>query len=242
MTDSRVTRAGDTVRRPLQPWSSSIHDLLGHLESTGFPAPRVVQVEDETEVLTWLEGASGASGWAKVVPEPGLRGWGRFLRRYHDAVADYRPGPASVWSSGVAGCAVGELVCHGDFGPWNAVWRGDDVVGLIDWDHARPASPMFDVAYALEYVAPFRSDEACVRDMRYPVPPDRRRRASAFCEGYGIDVPSDLVEQVASQQRLTMRTVEKLAEERVEPQRSWVEEGYLDELAARVAFTESLEF
>lgn len=237
---SRVVRAGATVRRPLQPWSTSIHDLLEHLASKDFPAPRVLDVQGDTEVLTWIEGASGADGWTKVVPEDGLSRWGRFLRRYHDAVADYVPDAASAWSSGTSGCAAGELVCHGDFGPWNAVWDGDDVVGLIDWDHARPAPALFDVAYALEYVAPFRSDEESIRDLRHATAPDRRRRIAVFCEGYGIDVPADVVALVARQQRDVRDTVERLAREGIEPQASWVGEGYLDELTARVAFTESV--
>lgn len=236
----RVTKVGDTVRRPMERWSPSVHDLLRHLEAKHFAAPRVLRVEGDTEVLTWIDGESGAAGWSKVVPESGLQAWGRFLRSYHDAVSDYVPEPASVWSSGSGSCGEGEVVCHGDFGPWNAVWRGDAVVGLVDWDHARPAPPVFDVAYGLEYVAPFRSDEESIRDMRHPGPPDRRRRVEIFCQGYGIDVPSDLVDQVAHQQRLVMQTVEKLAAEGVEPQASWVAQGYLDELAQRVRFTESL--
>src|SRR5580692_950498 len=83
----RVTRVGDTVRRPLQEWSSSVHDLLRHLESKDFAAPRVLGVEGDTEVLTWIDGESGAAGWAKIVPESGLRQWGQFLRTYHEAVS-----------------------------------------------------------------------------------------------------------------------------------------------------------
>ena len=218
-----------------------MHDLLRHLEFKDFLAPRVLEIEGDTEVLTWIEGESGAAGWAKVLPESGPRQWGRFLRSYHDAVADFLAEPSSVWSSGSGTCSKGEIVCHGEFGPWNAVWRGGEVVGLIDWDHARPAPPIFSVAYGLEYVAPFRSDEESIRDMKYPGPPERGRRAEVFCEGYGIDVPADLVEQVARQQRQIMQTVEKLATEGVEPQATWVGEGYLDELANRVRFTESLQ-
>jgi hypothetical protein len=225
----------------LEGWSSSVHDLLRHLASKGFPAPRVLWIEGDTEAVTWIDGDSGASGWGKVLPESGLRRWGRFLRTYHDAVADYRPAPTSVWSSGAGACADEEVVCHGDFGPWNGVWHGDDVVGLIDWDHARPAPALFDVAYALEYVTPFRSDEESIQQMRHPAPPNRRRRAEVFCEGYGIDVPADLVELVARQQRQTLHTVEKLASEGVEPQSSWVRDGYLDELADRLTFTYSLQ-
>jgi hypothetical protein len=238
--NERVTRVGNTVRRPLGPWAASVDALLFHLETKGFPSPRVLGVEGDTEILTWIEGESGAAGWAKVVPEGGLRQWGRFLRTYHDAVADFLPATESIWSSGSGTCGDGEIVCHGDFGPWNAVWQGDEVVGLIDWDHARPAPFLFDVAYGLEYVAPFRSDSECIRDMGYTGPPDRRRRIEIFCEGYGIAVPDDVIERVAQQQRQTNRTVLKLAAEGVEPQASWVREGHLAEFAERVRFTESL--
>jgi len=206
----------------------------------GFSSPRVLGVEGGTEILSWIDGESGVAGWTKVVPESGLRRWGQFLRTYHDAVVDFVPSNESVWSSGRGTCGDGEIVCHGDFGPWNAVWRGEEIAGLIDWDHACPASPLFDVAYGLEYVAPFRPDEESIRRMGHVSPPDRRRRIEVFCDAYGIEVPPDVVEQVARQQRQTARTVEMLSVNGVEPQASWVREGYLEELAERVRFTESL--
>jgi hypothetical protein len=54
--EDRVTRVGATVRRPLQRWSSSVHDLLRHLESKDFAAPRVIGVEGDTEILSWIDG------------------------------------------------------------------------------------------------------------------------------------------------------------------------------------------
>jgi hypothetical protein len=38
------------------------------------------------------------------------------------------------------------------------------------------------VAYALEYVTPFRDDVECMRWLRYPVPRERRRRIEVFAE------------------------------------------------------------
>jgi hypothetical protein len=200
----------------------------------GFPAPRPAGVEGDRELLTWIDGESGPDGWAKIVPERGLRRWAAFLRRYHDAVAAYRPPADSTWSSGPGGCAPGEIICHGDFGPWNGVWRGEHVIGLIDFDHARPAPPVFDIAYALEYAAPFRDDAECVRWLHYPHPPDRRRRIEIFCDAYGISVPDDIVDRVAWQQRLVMRNCEALARRGVEPQATWVRNarGRLPERAA----------
>ena len=104
---------------------------------------------------------------------------------------------------------------------------------------ARPAPPVFDVAYALEYAAPFRDDEECVRWLRYPEPPDRRRRIEVFCDAYGMAVPADVAACVADQQRMTAATCAALALRGVEPQATWIREGHLEQLDARIAWTES---
>jgi hypothetical protein len=231
---SRIQRTGDTVRRPASFWTPAVHGLLRHLEAAGFPAPRPLGTEGETEILTWIDGESGPAGWAKIVPEDGLREWAAFLRRYHDAVAGYRPPPGTLWSSGPGTRAPGEIICHGDFGPWNGVWHGQRIAGLIDFDHARPAPPIFDIAYALEYAAPFRDDSECLRWLRYPHPPDRRRRIEIFCDAYGMPVPDDITERIAWQQRLVMQNCQALASQGIEPQATWIRDGYLDTVRARI--------
>lgn len=237
----RVRRVGMTVERPMAFWSPAVHALLDHLEQVDFPAPRVLSTKGDLEVLSWIEGESGPDGWAKVVPEDGLRRWARFLRRYHDSIGGYRPSADSMWSSGTGTCSPGQVVCHGDFGPWNGVFQGDDIVGLIDWDHARPAQPLFDVAYALEYAAPFRDDEECVRWLRYTSRPDRRRRIEIFCDAYGIAVPDDVVACVIEQQRSILSTCEALGRRGVEPQATWIRAGHLDVLRARIEWTKSVQ-
>ena len=112
-------------------------------------------------------------------------------------------------------------------------------MGLIDFDHARPALPLFDIACALEYAAPFRDDTECLRWLRYPQPPDRRRRIEVFCDAYGIAVPDDITGRVAWQQRLVLQTCEALAGQGIEPQATWVREGYLATVRARINWTES---
>lgn len=236
-----VVRIGDTVRRPVQPWTPAVHALLRHLEAVGFPfSPRVLGFDGEgREVLTFIDGESGADVWGKVVDEDGLAAFARLLRAYHDACAGYAPPAGTVWSTGIGAPGPEQVVCHGDFAPWNTVWDGDRPVGIIDWDFARPAAPVHDVAYALEYVAPFRDDEECVRWLRYPEPPDRRRRLELFRTAYGPGAGDgvDMVDAVVAAQRDTADLVRRLADRGLEPQATWVAEGHLVELDRRVGWS-----
>lgn len=234
----RVERVGDTVRRPMHAWSATIHELLRHLEEVGFPyAPRVLGIDaDGREVLTYLEGESGPDGWGQVVPDAGLVAMAELLRDYHAAVAGFRP--ERPWAGKDGAPAGDELVCHGDFGPWNLVWRGGRPVGILDWDYAWPQPPVHDVAYALEYVAPFRSDDECTRWLRYPAPPDRRRRLETFATAYGLTDLTGLHDEVLAQQRTVTARATKLAAEGHQPQASYPQEVF-DEMAARIRWTET---
>jgi hypothetical protein len=52
------------------------------------------------------------------------------LRRYHETFA-------------------GDVICHGDFGPWNMVWRDRMPFAVIDFDKVYVGDADDDVAYAL---------------------------------------------------------------------------------------------
>ena len=43
---------------------------------------------------------------------------------------------------------AGEIISHGDLGPWNTVYRDGIAVAFIDWDSAGPVSPLDDLADA----------------------------------------------------------------------------------------------
>jgi hypothetical protein len=237
----RVVRVGDTVRRPAYPWTPAIHQLLRHLEAVGFPySPRVLGMDDHgREILTYIDGESGPAGWAMVVDEAGLVAMARMLRDYHQAVAEFRPSPDVGWAGHPEPVRDGELVCHGDFGPWNLVWREGRPVGILDWDNAWPRRPIHDVAYALEYVVPFRDDDESVRWLRYPEPPDRRRRLELFAEAYGLSSTDGLIDEVVDQQRLGLLRMHVLAAEGQQPQLDWQAVGWFEQLAQRIRWSEA---
>ena len=238
--DRPIARVGDTVVRPAAYWTPAVHGLLAHLEAVGFAAAPRVLCRDERgrEILTFLPGSSGPDGWGMVVPESGLVQMAQLLRAYHDAVRDFRPPEDTAWATTDRPLRDGEVICHNDFYPCNLVWRDGRPVGIIDWDLAGPGDPLIDVAYALEYTAPFRDDGMALRWLRYQAPPDRRRRIEVFAEAYGLPSAVGLVDRVIDRQRQTIDGVRAIAEHGVQPQVRWVESGYLDELERRADWSE----
>lgn len=237
--DRVLVRTGDVVRHPLHPWSDATRMLLRHLQAVGFPySPRLVGHEDGADLLSFIPGASGSDGWAPVVEDEGLAACAQLLHAYHQAVAEWRPAVDPTWFDGSVGTGgSGQLVCHGDFGPWNIVWNGTTPVGLLDFEYARPGDPLDDVAYALEYVVPFRDDATCLRWHRFTKPPDRQRRLKLFAEAYGLASVDGLVDQVITGQRGQVELVRRLADRGDRRQLDLVARGYLLELQGRVQWS-----
>lgn len=222
-----VGRFGDVVHRRASRWTPAVHQLLHHLESVGFnEAPRAIGIDGGVELLSFIPGVSGADAWAKVATDHGLSAFARLLRSYHNAVRDFSPTDAG-WAFEADAADQEVLISHGDFGPWNTVWQDDELVGLLDWDYAAPRPAMHDVGYALQYIAPFRDDEECVRWLGFESPPDRRRRADVFAEAYGLSSVAGLFDAAVAAQERSIREVTALAAEGLEPQASWVSTGQL---------------
>ncbi len=228
---------GGLVRRPAYPWTATVHALLRHLHGAGLDVPQPVSLElggdladgaaIGTEVLTLVPGLAGPDVWPLQATDEGLRSAAELLRRVHDAARTFTPPDDAVW---VFPPLPGDeaTILHGDPGPWNMAWRDGVAVGLFDWDLARPGPAIDDVAYAVDYLAPLRDDADVVRWHGFSVPPDRAARVRTFLDAYGLEVTtSDAVEQVLERKRRTVVEVADLAARGVEPQRTWVADGFL---------------
>jgi Phosphotransferase enzyme family len=237
----KITRIDDTVHRPTGWWTPAVHDLLQFLESVDFPySPRVLGFDEQGfEVLGFIPGESGSVGWTKIITDDGLRKYARLLKSYHDAVANYQPSIDAHWAYSQGGVKPDEILCHGDFGPWNLVWDGSDPIGILDWDMVTPASASHDILYALEYGTPFRDDETTLRWHHFSAIPDRKHRIKIFTEAYGIPPIQNLTQCVASVQRKVAKSMKFLADAGMQPQHDWVENGALNEAEGRAQWTES---
>jgi hypothetical protein len=145
---SLVVRHDNTILRPVQPWTATIHALLRHLEAVGFTgAPRVVGDGYDgrgNEVLTYIEGeVAHPNSWS----DDGIWRVGRLLRELHDATASFQPPEDAVWQPWYFHSdAPGSIVGHCDTGPWHVVARDGRPVAFIDWTLAGPTDRRDEIA------------------------------------------------------------------------------------------------
>jgi Phosphotransferase enzyme family len=173
-----VVRRGRTVRRPLHRNHGYVHAVLRHLESAGFEgAPRVLGVDGAgREVLSFIEGEVPDEA---PLSDARLASAARLIRRFHDATA------GSELARGE------EVVLHGDLGPHNTVFAGDEAVALIDWDEdVGPGPRLVDLAHAVW----------CFVDVGESGGPiaEQGRRARLMCDAYGWDDPAAVIGEIAA--------------------------------------------
>ncbi|HYP73984.1 MAG TPA: phosphotransferase, partial [Microbacterium sp.] len=100
------------------------------------------------------------------------------LRRIHDASVGLAGELSMVWRSPRREPA--EVVCHNDFATYNLIARGEDLVGVIDFDFAAPGPRLWDLAYLAYRIVPY------VEDAREPGDLDRDARLNALIAAYGM--------------------------------------------------------
>jgi hypothetical protein len=180
---SPVTRKGLTIRRKTGEWTPAVHALLDHLDRVGFNgAPKPLGLDSRgREVLTYIEGVPGDAAGGS---DDELKSAARLIRHYHEAAATFESPPDAAWRYMVGAPRTGQIICHNDLAPVNTIYDGNEAVGLIDWDFAAPASPKWDVAYALYRYVPLYDD--LFFDQLGRRPPDRIGRIRLFCDEYGL--------------------------------------------------------
>jgi hypothetical protein len=228
--DRPVVRVGDVVRHPPHPWSASVHSLLAHLRSAGFTeAPAPGALGPDRDEVGFIPGVSGDDACLLVTSDQALVAVAQLLRRYHDAVSGWRPEVPPVWFDGQVGTGErDQIVCHGDVGPWNLVWRDGALVGLIDWEYATVGTRREDIAYALHYLVPFRDRSYWADVLGMRTRPRRRHRMSVFAEAYGITVDEALVDDVLASQRAGVDLIVTMAERGHPRHRQLIADGELD--------------
>jgi hypothetical protein len=220
---SGIVRRGAAVLRPTGSWSPAVHEYLRHLESAGFAgAPRLLGVEGDREVLTYLAGDVAADpGWepghgsrlpAYARTDGALASAARLVRQLHDAARGFAPA-ATQYRFHPHPPRPGQLVSHGDLGPWNTVYRDGAAVAFIDWDAAAPVDPVTDLAAAAWSFVPL-APPSRLREAGFDPLPDLPRRLRLFLDAYGLTRRSEILPAL---QRAVLRSAEVVQHAPVSP-------------------------
>jgi hypothetical protein len=199
---TEVVAVGDTVRRTRGPWTPMVHALLRHVRASGFGlAPEPLGIDERgREILSRLPGRAGTYPLDDVVlSESMLVTVARTLRAYHDATVGFAPLPGAVWHWPAHEPA--EVVCHNDVAPYNLLFDGGRITGVVDYDMAAPGPRVRDIGYAAYRFAPLTDPRN--PDVRFRGVPDQARRLRAFCAAYGDPgiAPADVVAAAATKLR-----------------------------------------
>lgn len=170
-----AVRIGETVRRPIGEWTPAVHGVLRHLADRGLEhVPRVLgRDERDREVLTYLPGEVVYMPEQRL-SDAQLMSLMRWLRAYHDTVADYRPAGVVPWRFGTRALAPGEIITHNDIGWYNLSFTGPHLTGVFDWDLVGPGRRLDDLAFAAW------NDVPLVRPVE-----DSARRLALMADTYG---------------------------------------------------------
>jgi hypothetical protein len=130
-----VVRAGDTVRRPLNPGSARVHRLLVYFEHCGFGgAPRFLGIDERgREILSFIDGFAPPHNGFEL-SEEGVRAGARLVRAVHDL------------TEGTEFAAGSEVAYHPNLSQPNFIFLDMIPIAIIDWDGTHPGTRLANFA------------------------------------------------------------------------------------------------
>lgn len=181
----KIYKSEDTVIRPANAWTKNVHCFLNYLqeEGVGFvPKPYGIDKEGN-EILSFMHG----DVYNYPLPEMFMSdsmiiSSAKLLLAYHQYSEGYiaKLTYNEPWMLPVVYPV--EVMCHGDFAPYNVTITDNKATGMIDFDTLHPGPRMWDIVYAIYRWVPFTSSDGSgfQGDLEEQI-----RRAKLFFDTYG---------------------------------------------------------
>jgi len=154
----QIINKGEYVYRPSGNWTKDVHKFLAYLHNKGFDATPKPLGFDKTgrEIVSFIKGEVSNYPLTKNASSIGvLTSAAILLRKYHDISLGFLEDNNVEEKCWQLPCRYPiEVICHGDYAPYNVVLNGKQAVGIIDFDTAHPGPRTWDIAYALYRWAP----------------------------------------------------------------------------------------
>ncbi len=240
---SSPVKIGDTVHRQAGPWTVTLHELLHFLNEKGLTfVPHALGFDSQgREVLNFLPGIAATRPWPTILfNDNGLIQAAKTLRKYHDVVENFQPSKDAQWRIGKMEKLPGQIIRHGDLGPWNTLWEEDKLTGVIDWDFAEPGERITDLAQMAYYFVPLRGEKGW-QQAGFVEQPNLHQRLNVLCESYGDLRADDVLSVVFVWLEEELRRVRELGENNIEPWASFLHRGDAEEIASDIDWLKEFE-
>jgi len=154
----RLVRLGGFVLRPADE-DATIEQLIIEVGKFFMGIPKSFGRDPQGRLkLEWIEGESAeAFDEGEEDARTRLLSVGALLRELHDSTTSIASGKVATSRDSLDPSGVHEVICHGDAGPGNIIFRDGRAFALIDWEMAASGRRSWDLATALRYWAPFRN-------------------------------------------------------------------------------------
>ena len=196
---SASVRIGDTVHRRAGSWTPAVHALLAHLKRVGFgAAPEALGFDEQGRAVQSFLHGEVHPGWPDPRPqwmfedEVTLVAAAKLLRRYHDSLDGFVASPDAHWRFVPPG--EHDVICHNDWSPSNALFRGHVPVAMLDWDAAGPGSRAWDVGLSACNWVPLNPR------VTRPSLTAQAQRFALFCDAYGEGITKHVVFDTLTEQ------------------------------------------
>jgi hypothetical protein len=186
--EGKIKKIGEKVIRPANVWSPDVHKFLEFLIRKGFdlvPKPYGF-TENNEEILSYVPGIAYNYPLPKIfMNDKMIIGAAELLKKYHDIGRDYMGELLGDEKWMLPVVKPTEVMCHGDFAPYNVTLIDGKPMGIIDFDTLHPGPALWDIAYAVYRFVPFTSPE---NPDHYDNLDEQIRKMKLFMDSYGATV------------------------------------------------------
>jgi hypothetical protein len=183
----KIFKIGNDIVRPSNDWSKNVHSFLEFIIGLGCDfIPKPISINDENEVLSYVPGEVYNYPLPEMLKtDEIIIEVAKLLSKYHRYSEKYMDKINGNEKWMLRAREPMEVMCHGDFAPYNVTFIDDKPFGIIDFDTLHPGPKIWDVSYAVYRWAPLKN----------PKNPDsfktfeaQVKRTKIFLDVYGFNI------------------------------------------------------
>lgn len=183
----KIHKVDETVVRPANVWTPNVHKFLEFLHSEGanfVPKPLGISETNE-EILTFMPGEVYNYPLPdELLSDNMIISVARLLLRFHKVSEKYVSHLKNTEQWMLPSISPVEVMCHGDFAPYNVTIQNNKAIGIIDFDTLHPGSKMWDISYGIYRWVPFGNPDSPDSSGTLE---EQIRKSKLFLDTYGVE-------------------------------------------------------